>query len=294
MSTPTRRPYLFPEGSQFGLDNMVLHATGRRHKVTEFAGPLSIKTVVRGAVSWTVDNREFVVDPNSFLVLGDGEKYSMDMEVPTPMETACIFFRTGFVESIAQDSTTAVKASLDDPERPAPPLTYISRLHADPEQLFVRQIQTFVRRCTNELKPSGFEEDFLLLSNSLLRLYEQIQSRLARVPALKAGTRKELLRRVEIGREFMHGHADGPLSLETVAKASCLSRYHFHRVFTQVFGKTPHKYLTQIRLARAHSALRTGVPVVQVCVDVGFSSPSSFSRQFRMQYGVSPTAVRKL
>jgi AraC-like DNA-binding protein len=144
------------------------------------------------------------------------------------------------------------------------------------------------------LTPSGFEEDFLMLSNRLLHLYAQIQSRLARVPALKASTREELLRRVETGREFMHSYADGPLSLDAVAKTSCLSRYHFHRVFTQVFQKTPHAYLTQVRLARAHSALRAGVPVMQVCVDVGFNSPSAFSRKFRSQYGVSPTAVRKL
>src|SRR5262245_12941502 len=99
MTVVRRKPYLFPQGSQFGVDNMVLHAEGRRHKVSDFPGPLSIKTVVRGEVSWIVANREFVVDPNSFLVLGDGEKYSMDMEAPRPVETACIFFRKGFVET---------------------------------------------------------------------------------------------------------------------------------------------------------------------------------------------------
>jgi AraC-like DNA-binding protein len=294
MDSQIRRPSLFPLGSQFGVDNLVLHGEARKHKVIAFAGPLSIKTVVRGAVSWIVDNREFLVDPSSFLVLGDGEKYDMDVDVPTPVETACIFFRTGFVESIAQDATTPVKASLDNLDRPPPSLPYVSRLHADPDQLVVKQVQTFVKRCSSELQPSGYEEDFLLLSNTLLGLYRQIQSRLERVPAVKSGTRAELLRRVEIGREFMHSHADGPLSLETVARVSCLSRYHFHRVFTQVFEMTPHAYLTRIRLARAHSALRAGTPVVQVCVDVGFSSPSSFSRHFRSQYGVSPAAVRKL
>src|SRR5262245_35513676 len=232
---PRARPYLFPQGSQFGVDNLVLHAHGRRHQVTNFAGPLSIKTVVRGAVSWVVGGRELVVDPGSFLVLGDGEKYSMDLDAATPMETACIFFRKGFVEANAQDASTPVSASLDDPDRTAPLLPHLSRLHLDPERSIVRQIQSFAERCSNELQPSGFEEEFLLLSNSLLGLYEQIRSRMARVPALKAGTRAELLRRVEIGREFIHSHADGQVSLQAVARASCLSRYHFHRVFTQVF-----------------------------------------------------------
>src|SRR5690349_878444 len=72
--------YLFPLGAQFGADNLVLHARAKRHKVTDFAGPLSIKTVVEGRVVWRVDGRDLAVDPSSFLVLGDGQKYSMDID----------------------------------------------------------------------------------------------------------------------------------------------------------------------------------------------------------------------
>jgi len=289
----TQPTYLFPEGAKFSLDNVVLHARGRRHNVTDFAGPLSIKTVVNGSVGWTVGGREYMVDNTSFLVLGDDEKYSMDFDVPQIMETACVFFQTGFVEKMAQDATTPVTTSLDAPDRTAPPLPYISRLHTDSDLAIVRRVQTLARRCSAALQPSSFEEDFFLISNDLLGLYEQIRSRMARVPALKSSTREELFRRLETGREYIHGHADGPLSLEAVARAACLWRYHFHRVFAQVYEKTPHAYLTEIRLARAQSLLKRGMAVVDVCVDIGFSSPSSFSRLFRIRYGVSPAAARK-
>jgi AraC family transcriptional regulator len=295
MTRPAAQPtYLFPEGRKFNIDNIVLHARGKRHKVTDFAGPLSMKTVVNGSVGWTVGGREYMVDNTSFLVLGNGEKYSMDFDVPQTMETACVFFQTGFVEKMAQDATTPLKASLDDPDRAAPPLPYISRLHADPDRTIVQRVQTLARRCSAALQPSSFEEDFLLISNDLLGLYEQIRSRMERVPALKSSTREELFRRLETGREYIHGHADGPLSLEAVARAACLSRYHFHRVFAQVYEKTPHAYLTEIRLARAQSLLKRGMAVVDVCVDIGFNSPSSFSRLFRTRYGISPAAARKM
>ena len=293
MTRGTESPYLFPSGAQFGDDNVVLHAKGKRHQVTDFAGPLSIKTVIGGSVAWNVRGRELVVDPHSFLVLGDGEQYSMDINAPSPVETACVFFRRGFVEDVAQDATTPVEASLDQPNRPAPALPYIFRLHSDPARSIVRRAQTLAERCSGELQPSGFEEDFLLLSKSLLLLYEQIQSQLARVPAAKASTREELFRRLELGREYIHSSAGGPLSLNSVAREACLSRYHFHRLFTQVFQKTPHGYLTEVILARAHSLLRSGLTVDDVCANVGFSSTSSFGRLFRAQYGVSPGAVRK-
>ena len=115
------KPYLFPDGSQFGSDNLVLHASGRRHVVENYPGPLSIKSVIDGQVTWTVDGRDLVVDTNSFLILNDGQKYSMNMEVPRPMETCCAFFRKGFVEQIAQDATSPLEASLDAIElRPKP------------------------------------------------------------------------------------------------------------------------------------------------------------------------------
>jgi len=290
---PRPPQYLFPDGASFGADNVVLHARAKRHTVTDFPGPLSIKTVVHGAVPWIVRGRTLVVDPSSFLVLGDGEKYSMDFESPYAMETACAFFKRGFVERVAEDATTPVEAALDDPEREAAALPSISRLHVDRDGTIVGRLQSLAKRCRVELQPSSFEEDFLLLSHALLTFYDHINTQMARVPAAKAATREELFRRLERGREFIHGHADGPLSLDTVAKEACLSPFHFHRVFTQVYQKTPHGYITDVRLARARSLIESGRPVAEACVDVGFSSTTSFTRLFRARYGAPPSKLRR-
>ena len=290
---PSAQSYLFPHSAQFGADNLVLHARAKRHKVTDFAGPLSIKTVVEGRVVWKVDGRDLEVDPSSFLVLGDGQKYSMDVNVSAPIETACIFFRRGFVEGVAEDLTTPIEASLDDPQRVAPPLPYILRLHTDSQFSIIQRTQSLARRCSEDLQPSSFEQDFLELSRDLLLIYDDVRRQMARVPAAKHSTRKELLRRLERGREYIHSHVEGKLSLDDVAKAACLSRYHFHRLFSRVFQQTPHAYITDIRMTRAYSLLRSGLPVNQVCEAVGFTSTSSFGRRFRMRYQVAPGAVYK-
>jgi len=85
---------------QLGMENFVLRARGRRHQVREFPGPLSIKTVVDGKVSWRTERRDIVVDECSFLVLNDGEPYSMDIDLPIPVRTCCVFFQHGFVEQV--------------------------------------------------------------------------------------------------------------------------------------------------------------------------------------------------
>jgi len=248
--------------------------------------------VVRGVVSWKVGGLELVVDPASFLVLNEGERYSMDMDEPRPVETACAFFRGGFVEEHAQDVMTPVEASLDEPDRAAPGLPFLSRLHADPGSVILRRVQTLARRCSAELQPSSTEEDFLLLADSLLWLYKDVRRQMERVPALKASTREELFRRLQAGREYLHGNVAEAMSLERTARAACLSRYHFHRAFTQAFQKTPHAYLTEVRLGRAHASLKAGASVAEACTEVGFTSLTSFSRLFRRVYGVPPSRVR--
>lgn len=286
-------PYLFPESARLGADNVVLHARSTRHSVDEYAGPLSIKTVLAGQVAWIVGGRKLVVDESSFLVLAAGEKYSMDIDEVRPVETCCAFFAPGFVERMALDLTSPLEHALDVPDREAPALPYLSTLHSDNERSLVRHVHTLAPRCRGILKPSGFEQDFLLLSDALLQLYGQIRDQAARIPAVRQSTRQELFRRLLIGRDYLHSHASQSVSLDAVARAACLSPFHFHRGFTQAFQQTPHEYITSLRLAQARRMIESGSTVLRACLEVGFSSPSAFSRLYGSRFGELPSTTRK-
>ena len=286
-------PYLFPSGARLNSDNVVLSARARRHRVDGYSGPLSIKTVLSGEVAWIVGGRELVVDPSSFLILCAGEKYSMNIEAAKPVETCCVFFAPGFVENIALDLTSPLEPALDRPDRGAPALPYLTALHDDQERALLDRVQSLAPRCRMALAPSGFEEDFLVLAHALLGFYERIRQEAARIPAVKASTQRELFRRILIGREYLHACASGPVSLSAAARSACLSPFHFHRGFAQAFQKTPHAYLTALRLARARRMIETGSTVLDACLEAGFSSPSAFHRAFRSQYGEIPSAVRR-
>jgi AraC family transcriptional regulator len=285
--------YLFPDGAQFGTDNLILHARAKRHVVHDVAGPLSIKTVIEGEVSWKLARREVTVDSRSFLMLREGEKYSLDIDGGKAVETCCVFFQSGFAEQAMQDATTPLEASLDHPTRSAPALPFLSYLHSDTEGRLVPYIHTLARRAAGELAPSASEEAFLQAAARLLRFYKEVRAQMARLPAVKTGTREELYRRLLIAKEYVHSHRDDAVSLEAVARAACLSRYHFHRAFTETFRSTPHAYITELRLRRAHALLRQGTPVTETCMEVGFSSLSSFSRLFRGRYGTPPSGISK-
>jgi AraC family transcriptional regulator len=288
---PGHATSIVPEMRELGAANALLTARGRRHAVHDFAGPLSIKTVLDGRVAWKTEGRDIWVDESCFVVLNDGQPYSMELDAREPVTTSCVFFKTHYVESVARDLSRPAGCLLDDPDGAGGSLTFVSRLHPRDHSV-IPAMRALRERALAGAPSTEMEERYLLLARSLLLAYEEMRRQMARIPAARAATRLEMLRRASRGREFLHAQACGPLSLEEAARAACLSAYHFHRVFRAAFGETPHAYLTGLRLERAKQLLGQGVPVTEVCGAVGFESLGSFSALFRKHAGVPPSRFR--
>ena len=70
---------------------------------------------------------------------------------------------------------------------------------------------------------------------------------------------------------------------------AALSKYHFHRLFTLTYGRTPAAHLMERRIERAQDLLRsTNLSVTEVCFAVGYSSLGSFSSRFTQIVGETP------
>lgn len=303
METPTSAVLINPPASDLGRVNAVLNAKGRRHSVHNFPGPLSIKAVMRGSARWRTDDGEFFVDETSLLVLNHGQPYSLEVASRTPVETCCLFFRPGFVESVYRSRVASHDELLDDPQPGASlPPTFPPGLIFEGQPLLAR-----VRRIHRELSfgalrasapgpvaSTWLETEVLLAANELVEVNSRLQREAARVPRARAATRSETYKRLRRARDFMHGHCGEPLSLSEIARAASLSTYHFHRLFTKTFHERPHEYLTRLRLDRACRLLRRDdLSVTEVCLDSGFESLGSFSALFHRRTGLSPSQFRR-
>src|ERR1700722_7231726 len=75
---------------------------------------------------------------------------------------------------------------------------------------------------------------------------------------------------------------------------AALSKYHFPRLFTATYGRTPAVHLTERRIERAQDLLRsTNLTVTEVCHAVGFSSLGSFTSRVAQIVGESPSAFQE-
>jgi len=105
--------------------------------------------------------------------------------------------------------------------------------------------------------------------------------------------RQYLYRRAVRAKLFIDGHYHSPIDLNNIADEACFSKYHFVRLFRSIYGKTPHQYLTDVRIKQAKLLLADGVTVARACFSVGFDSISSFTGLFRRRVGVTPAAFQR-
>lgn len=88
---------------------------------------------------------------------------------------------------------------------------------------------------------------------------------------------------------FMEMHLGEPLTLEAVARAACVSRSHFARMFRLSTGRTVMEYLLERRIQRAKQMLeREERSMAEISNLLGFCDQSHFCRVFRRATGTTP------
>ena len=98
-----------------------------------------------------------------------------------------------------------------------------------------------------------------------------------------------LYRRIVQAKLFIDNNYADKIDLGNISDEAYFSKFHFIRLFKTIYGKTPHQYLTSVRIEKALQLLRADKPVTEVCFLVGFDSLTSFSGLFKRIVGISPS-----
>ena len=86
-----------------------------------------------------------------------------------------------------------------------------------------------------------------------------------------------------------------PISLHDMSRVAYLSTFHFNRVFHQITGLPPAKFISAMRLDEAKRLLlNTTLSITDISFEVGYNSLSTFTRRFTQRVGLGPREFRYL
>lgn len=125
------------------------------------------------------------------------------------------------------------------------------------------------------------------------RMVEALGEALALELARRGDERRPAPRDPRIARaiDLVHTCYARPISVEEMAHAATLSRYHFSQRFRAETGRAPYAYLLEVRLDRAAAMLRRGgASATFAALSAGFTDLGRFHRMFRRRFGVSPSS----
>lgn len=273
--------------------SFILHEKARQY-YWEGQGSLSIKTFFSGRALYTLGKGYFAVDDASYLVVNHDQPYAINIEANTAVESFCLFFEPGFVEEVYKSLVTPSHHLLDAPTpSDFTPLKFFERTYRHDNLISPLLFSLRAQLPYMRYEQIWLQEKYQTLAQRLLQLHLNVYKEVETLPALRAATREELYRRIYRAREYASAFYDTPVTLNELARVASLSPNHFLRGFKQLFHQTPHQYLIQKRLDRARELLlSTDRSVTEICFELGFESPGSFSWLFRQRIGSSPSAYR--
>lgn len=253
----------------------------RRHPLFADSGPIENDVFVFPRTRVTIAHaggRRFVADPTVVTLYNRGQLYARG-----PVDEVgdhCDYY--------AVDRALALElARARDPGVDERPFRFD---HApSPPGAYMRQRALFDRLAGAD--PPGdleIDETVLGLLASVLDAAQGAHARMGALPDERDGDEVVLRTRMVLGARFAES-----LSLTDLARAVGVSRGRLCRVFRRRTGTTLHAYREQLRLRAALTALETpGCDLTGLALDLGYSSHSHFSANFRRSFGRPPSAAR--
>lgn len=99
---------------------------------------------------------------------------------------------------------------------------------------------------------------------------------------------------VEAAIDFIESHLNEKLDLEIVVSGVHYSKYHLHRMFSEMMGMTIHDYVQRRQLTEAAKLLVfSAKPILEIALTCGYESQQAFTTVFKAMYKIPPAEYRE-
>lgn len=248
------------------------------------SGCFALAVVVQGRKVAKVQGSQLSYGPSQYLVLSRAMECESRVVEASPQKPYMSLYLKLPPRLLARTLIDLADADLDRGEQPPAAQAFVNSLDEELADALVRLLKALARPSQAEaLAP-------LQLQEIIFRLLESDSAAFLRREAAAAGHDQQIWKAIEYIRRNMASR----LTVEEIAGHVGMSPSHFAHIFRDVTRTSPIQYAKDVRLNQARLLLiAEGARVGEAAQQVGYASPSHFTRDFTDQYGLPPGRYAK-
>ncbi|MEM1484508.1 AraC family transcriptional regulator [Oscillospiraceae bacterium PP1C4] len=100
---------------------------------------------------------------------------------------------------------------------------------------------------------------------------------------------------IQLTLDYVEEHLDEQFEIENLAQIAALSPFYYQRLFSRLVKKPVMEYIKLRRMAKATEALlQKDKRILDIALELGFSSHEHFTRNFKDTFGMTPEEYRSV
>jgi AraC-like DNA-binding protein len=251
----------------------------------------SLKLYTKKKEIYTIDKQKHILTPNNFLLINKNSKYQINIEEIDYAEGICIYFEDKLIHDLFSLNKCEVQSIPNFKNEITSDFIFTENIQSLTSN---KRLNHLVDSLLKNISISLTSEFFYLIAEAIVESEKDSMALKNNLSNAKKSTKDEILRRLNIGTDFLSENYTKNFSIKEAANVAFLSEFYFIRLFKQVFKITPYKYVLTKRLEKSVHLLSTASfsigEIAEIC---GFSDIYSFSKTFKSAYKVSPSQLKK-
>jgi len=250
------------------LDVELLHAYYIQHAYPRHSHDYYVISLIeRGRQSFTHQGTKHRTPPGGLILINPGEVHTGEAVDPQGFELRALYPSTALMETAVFE---------------------LSRHRSLP---FFKEVLVDHRWATNSISSLHRaileKADRLESESRILWTMAELVKRYADIGSSERHQGKEK-RAIEQVRRYIEEHFAETITLHMLSEHVAFSPYYLLRAFRAEVGMPPYAYLESVRIRHTQRLIKAGLSLAEAAAEVGFSSQSHMTRQFKKIIGVTP------
>jgi AraC-like DNA-binding protein len=227
-----------------------------------------ISLIEKGRQSFTHKGTKHLTPPGGVIFINPGEVHTGEAADGQGFELRSLYPSTSLME-------TALSELTGHPQG----LPFFKDVRVD-QRWVTKSVLSLHKAISRGVSPMESESRLLWTLAQLIKRYADISS-----TGQPLGKERKAIQQA---RHYIDEYFAEGITLNQIAQLVSLSPYYLLRVFQAEVGMPPYTYLESVRIRHAQSLIEAGKSLAEVAIEVGFSSQSHLTRQFKKIIGVTP------